>query len=67
MGRPDRPVSAPISLLRRLIRGVRLIRWRLLLGKRLELGRNVTIGSAAALVPPRRLAVRDSVAMLAGS
>ena len=63
MERPDRPVSAPASLLRRFVRGARLIRWRLLLGRRLELGRNVTIGAAAVLVLPRRLAIRDNVAI----
>jgi acetyltransferase-like isoleucine patch superfamily enzyme len=45
---------------------VRLIRWRLRLGKRLELGRNVTIGPAAVLVPPRRLAIRDNVGIARG-
>lgn len=63
MERPDRPASVPVSLLRRVVRSVRLIRWRLLLGKRLELGRNVTIGAAAVLAPPRRLAIRDNVAI----
>lgn len=63
MERPDRPVSGPISLLRRLVRGVRLIRWRVLLGKRLELGRNVTIGPAAVLLPPSKLAIRNNVAV----
>lgn len=64
--RPDRPVSGPASLLRQFIRSVRLIRWRLRLGKRLELGRNVTIGPAAVLVPPRRLAIRDNVGIARG-
>jgi len=66
MDRPDRPVSGLVSVLRQLIRGVRLVRWRLLLGKRLELGRNLTIGPAAVLVPPRRLAIRDNVAIARG-
>lgn len=66
MERPDRPVSGFASMLRQAIRGLRIIRWRLRLGNRLVLGRNVTIGPAAILLPPRRLTLRDNVAIARG-
>ncbi len=61
--RPDRPIPGRFRFLRSVLRALRILQWRLRLGRKLTLGTNVMVGPRASVFPPGFLRIGDNVAI----